>query len=134
MTKLKLPALLPQGLNDASNALIAVAVIYGLYVLQKAYGAGDRLANQATKPIGQAWSDVSAWAGGWRPVQYNNASFYLNSKYVASDGLIDPKWRAIIEGTNAGIKALFATIAPQGKLLARYIYLLDAEVSQATIK
>jgi len=56
--------------------------------MQKAYSAGDRLANQATKPLGQAWSDVSAWAGGYRPVELTPLvvqPWYLDANYQISN-------------------------------------------------
>ncbi|GCF88772.1 MULTISPECIES: hypothetical protein [unclassified Shewanella] len=131
MTKaLSIPQL-PQGLN---NGLIAVAVIYGVYMLSKMYSVGDKLAEQVTEPIGQAWSDLAAWTNGYKPVEFSNAAFYLNSKYVADDGSIDPTWRAAIERGHTGIAALFATIAPKGKLLSKYNYLINGEVSAKTVK
>lgn len=87
MTKVKLPKLPPLALNDVSNGLIAVAVIYGLYMMQKAYSAGDKLANQATKPAGQLWSDVSAWAGGWEAVELTDLIIqphYLDENFEIS--------------------------------------------------
>ena len=88
MTKLRLPQLPPQGLSNITNGLIAVAVIYGLYVMQKAYSAGDKLADQATKPVGQMWSDVSAWAGGWQPVELTDLiiqPWYLDNDFRITD-------------------------------------------------
>ncbi|MFB2670637.1 hypothetical protein ACE02U_17835 [Shewanella xiamenensis] len=130
MTKIPLPAQWPQGLT---NGLIAVAAIYGLYVFSKMYSAGDRLAAQITEPIGQAWSDIAAWTNGYQPVEFSNAAFYLNSKYVAANGFIDPTWRLIMERSNSGIAALFDKIAPQGVLLPKYNYLINGEVSAKTI-
>lgn len=130
MTKIPLPAQLPPGLT---NGLIAVAAIYGLYVFSKMYSAGDKLAQQVTEPIGQAWSDLAAWTNGYKPVEFGSAAFYLNSKYVADDGRIDPTWRAAIERSHSGIAALFKTIAPQGVLLKKYNYLLNGEVSAKTV-
>ncbi|KZK70289.1 hypothetical protein A1L58_14725 [Shewanella baltica] len=103
-------------------------------MLSKMYSAGDKLAEQVTAPVGQAWSDLAAWTNGYKPVEFSNAAFYLNSKYVADDGRIDPTWRAIMQRSNSGIAALFATIAPQGKLLSKYNYLINGEVSAKTVK
>lgn len=69
MTSTKLVQQLAPALIKAQSAVIALAVIYGLYTLNKMYRAGDKLAEQATAPLGQAWSDVAAWAGGYQPVE-----------------------------------------------------------------
>ena len=125
---------LPQLPQAWSNGLVAVAALYAVYLFSKMYSAGNELAEKATEPMGQAWSDVAAWTNGYKPVEFGSAAFYLNSKYVADDGRIDPTWRAVIERSHSGIAALFATIAPQGKLLSKYNYLINGEVSAKTVK
>ncbi|WP_198783449.1 hypothetical protein [Shewanella putrefaciens] len=130
MTKIQLPAQLPPGLT---NGLIAVAAIYGLYIFSKMYSAGDKLAQQVTEPIGQAWSDLAAWTNGYKPVEFSSAAFYLNGKYVDATGFIDPTWKMIMTRSNSGIAELFDIIAPQGVLLRKYNYLLNKEVSAKTI-
>ncbi len=60
MKNLSIPQL-PQGLN---NLLIAGAAVYVVYMLSRGLGQMDQAANTLTKPLGQMWSDASAWASG----------------------------------------------------------------------
>ncbi|QLE85563.1 hypothetical protein FLM48_11030 [Shewanella sp. Scap07] len=100
-------AQLPQALSKGQGALIAVAVIYSLYTLHKMYGAGDRLANAATKPLGQMWSDASGWLNGYKPVELTDLviqPWYLDADYHISAEAWD------ILSKDAGYKAIMLKI------------------------
>lgn len=123
----------PQSVQVLTNVVTGVAALVIAWQLKKAYSAADKVVAKATEPMGQLWSDVAAWSGGYQPVEFSSAAFYLNSRYVAADGMIDPGWREIMERSNEGIAQLFYTIAPYGYLLSQYRYLIDGEVSAKTI-
>lgn len=126
MTKLRFPALPMPDLNKLSNGLVAVAVIYGLYVMQKAYGAGDKLANQATRPIGQAWSDVSAWAGGYKAVELTPLviqPWYLDDSYQIS---MDA-WEIL--NRDADYQVLMAGLFDGRTLKAQYRHLIGQPIT-----
>jgi hypothetical protein len=88
MKQMKFPPQLVQALLKAENALVAIAVMYGIYSFKKAYQVGDKLVNTVTAPLGQAWSDVSAWAGGYQPVELTNLVIrrhYMDINYRLTD-------------------------------------------------
>ncbi|MDR8523839.1 hypothetical protein [Shewanella fidelis] len=125
MTKIQLPQLPPQVLRNISHGLIAVAAIYGIYVMRKAYKAGDELADKATKPIGQLWSDVSAWSGGWTPVELSDLiiqPWYLDDNYKISD----EAWRVI--GQDANQKQMLLTLFNDRVLKPEYRHLIGQPI------
>ncbi|MGI2072639.1 hypothetical protein [Shewanella baltica] len=78
----------PQLMRVLPNLLTAAAALYAGYWLKKGYQAGEKVADSATAPIGQAWSDISAWAGGWTPVELTDLiiqPWYLDNNYRLSD-------------------------------------------------
>jgi hypothetical protein len=88
MKQTRLSPQLMRVLPNLSSALIAVAVVYAIHTVKKAYAAGDRLADSLTAPFGQAWSDVSAWAGGYQPVELTDLVIrrhYMDSNYRLTD-------------------------------------------------
>lgn len=85
MNKMKLS---PQLMLVLPNLLIGIAAIYAAYWVKKGYQAGDKIADSATAPIGQVWSDFSAWAGGYSPVELTDfiiQPWYLNKNYELTD-------------------------------------------------
>ncbi|WP_345857399.1 hypothetical protein [Shewanella algae] len=130
MKAISLPKQLPQVLT---NALIAVAAIYGIYTLTKGFRVANQLAATATEPLANMISDVTATVNGWEPVQATQAGFVLNSKYVAADGSINTTWRSGIEAMHEGNKSLFNRIAYAGRLKPEYYWLLDGVVNASTV-
>lgn len=123
----KLAQQLPQALTKGQGALIAVAVIYALYTLRQMYSAGDRLANQATKPIGQAWSDASAWLNGYRPVELTDLviqPWYLDGDYHISAEAWD------ILTKDAGYKATMLKIFDNRTLKPQYRDLIGKPIGR----
>ncbi|MPY23924.1 hypothetical protein FS373_15325 [Shewanella sp. YLB-07] len=92
---------LPKGLH---SAVIAGAAVYLVHQLTKGLGRLDETANILTKPVGQAWSDVSAWAGGWQAVELTALiiqPWYLDSNFQISSEAwrvltVDEKNRALM--------------------------------------
>ncbi|OEG72315.1 hypothetical protein BEL05_04880 [Shewanella colwelliana] len=77
-----------QSLQGLSNGLIAIAVIYGVYKLSQGLNRMDKAAEIATQPIGQAWSDASAWLGGYRPVEVTDLviqPWYMIGNQISDD-------------------------------------------------
>ncbi|MBO2692144.1 hypothetical protein I6M59_10350 [Shewanella algae] len=130
MKAISLPKQLPQVLT---NALIAVAAIYGIYTLTKGFRVANQLAATATEPLANMISDVTATVNGWEPVQATQAGFVLNSKYVAADGSINTTWRSGIEAMHEGNKALFNRITYAGRLKPEYYWLRDGVVNASTV-
>ncbi|WP_351001100.1 hypothetical protein [Shewanella sp. TB7-MNA-CIBAN-0143] len=88
MTLQKSLTRLTLALPKLQSALIAVAAIYAIYTLKQAYQIGDKVADKVTEPAGQAWSDVSAWAGGWSPVELTDLiiqPWYMDNNYKLTD-------------------------------------------------
>ncbi|MCW3173746.1 hypothetical protein [Shewanella subflava] len=85
MTKTKLS---PQLMRALPDLLTAAAALYVGYWLKKGYQVGDKVAETATAPAGQLWSDFSAWAGGWQPVELTDLiiqPWYLDNNYRLTD-------------------------------------------------
>ena len=90
MTKTKL---LPQLMRVLPDLVTAAAAIYAAYWLKKGYQAGDKIADSATAPIGQAWSDFSAWAGGYAPVELSD--FIIQPWYLNGYTLTDEAYKTL---------------------------------------
>lgn len=83
---------------------------------------------------GETLSDITARANGWTGVKLATARFYLDEKYVASDGTINRPWKNAMMKAHSDIEALFDEILdPKGRLKIRYQYLVNNEVSSKTI-
>jgi hypothetical protein len=96
---------LPKG---SLNAVIALAVAYIVYKYAQGYERLDKVVNQATKPVGQLWSDIDARLGGWSPVEQTDLviqRWYLDSNYQISD----EAWRVltVMDSNRALMKTLF---------------------------
>ena len=115
----------PQALSKGQGALIAVAVIYALYTLQKLYSAGDKIAEKATAPAGQAWSDASAWLNGWRPVELTD--LVIQPWYLDADFHISAEaWDVLTK--NAGYKATMLKIFDGRTLKPEYRDLIGKKI------
>jgi hypothetical protein len=96
---------LPKG---SLNAVIALAAAYIVYKYAQGYERLDKVVNQATKPVGQLWSDIDARLGGWSPVEQTDLviqRWYLDSNYQISD----EAWRVltVIDSNRSIMKTLF---------------------------
>ncbi|NKF52794.1 hypothetical protein G3R49_19745 [Shewanella sp. WXL01] len=130
MTVQKLLPQLPQGLNSLSNGLIAVAVIYGLYLAQKAYRAGDKLAESATAPAGEALSDVTAWFNGNHRVELTPLVIqphYLNAQYQISS----EAWEILTRDANYA--ALMIVLFNNQILKPQYRHLVGQPITQGDL-
>lgn len=103
---------LPKG---SHNVIIAVAAAYIVYKLSQGYERLDAVANEATKPAAQLWSDIEARLGGWTPVELTDLviqPWYLNDFVIT-----DEAWEVLTRDKDNRIimKTLFdaRTLKPQ---------------------
>ena len=107
MKPMRLPTQWPQAWPDY---LLLAGVVWAGWQATKLFRKGDELAAQATKPLGQLWSDLSAWSGGWRPVQLT--SLRILSHMLDDDYRLMPEARAVITKIPAyqtDIRRMFTT-------------------------
>lgn len=129
MTKISLPApSLPVLINLAQLAIAAAA----LYLTWRGFQAGKQALKPAADAAGQLWSDVADIGRGH--AEFTRAGFVLQAKHLGADGTISPMYRTALEAAHSGNKSLFQVIAPDGRLLPSYQYLVGAEVNAETVK
>ncbi|WP_025822975.1 hypothetical protein [Shewanella marina] len=115
---------LPQGWHNL--ALIA-GVTYVIYQLSKGFNRLDNAADIATKPIGQAWSDISAWAGGYRAVEHTPLiirDFYLDSHYQ----ITDEAWRVLVNVES--YRPLMTELFNGRVLKSQYRHLINKQITE----
>ncbi|MBL4815062.1 MAG: hypothetical protein JKY74_06220 [Shewanella sp.] len=77
------------------GAVIAGAAVDLVHQLTKGLGRLDETAKILTKPVDQACSDMSAWAGRWQAIELTTLiiqSWYLNSNFK----LTSEAWRVLM--------------------------------------
>ncbi|ABV36812.1 hypothetical protein Ssed_2203 [Shewanella sediminis HAW-EB3] len=104
---------LPKG---SHNIILALAAVYIVYKYSQGYKRLDKVVNEATKPVGQLWSDVDARLGGWSPVELTDLviqPWYLNTNFVISE----EAWQVLTRDTDYRVmmKQLFdgRTLKPE---------------------
>lgn len=103
---------LPKG---SHNVIIAVAAAYIVYKLSQGYERLDAVANEATKPAAQLWSDIEARLGGWSPVELTD--LIIQPWYLDNFVITDEAWEVLTRDNNNRIimKTLFdgRTLKPE---------------------
>jgi len=84
---------------------------------------------------GVALSDVTAALNGNHRIEFTEARFFLDERYIEKDGTVNRKWKQTIIKSNAEVEPLFKAILDvKGRLLPEYRHLINGEVSADTIK
>lgn len=95
---------------------------------------GDSI-EKASAAAGVALSDITAELNGNHRVEFAEAHFFLDEKYVSSDFTIDKSWKRIIIDSNPKTGLLFkALLDTKGRVRERYRHLVNGEVSAEIIK
>lgn len=116
-----------------STAAAAVVAYLAVEAFKKLYMVSSEVLAPVAEEAGQALSDVTAVLNGNERIQATAGGFYLNSKYVANDGTLSNMFTESIKAMHPDNAGLLLQIAPYGKLLDKYRYLIDDEVNQAAI-
>lgn len=83
---------------------------------------------------GVALSDITAALNGNHRIEFTEARFFLDERYIEKDYTVNRKWKQIIIKSNAGIEPLFKKILDvKGRVLEQYRHLINGEVSAETI-
>ena len=84
--------------------------------------------------IGKQLHDASQFIHGRGDVEFTQAGFVLDERYVASNGNIDEWWRKTMSDAHPDNAVLFRTITDRnGHLLPKYHHLIEKLVDATTI-